>query len=91
MSGAGHHSRRLPDRARHALAEFFRLEAAGGILLILAALLALIFANTGLRPLYVALQSLPVTVAIGELKIAKPSLLWINDGLMAIFFLLVSL
>ncbi len=84
-------SQRLHQRALHALGEFFRLEAAGGVLLIAAALLALLFANTALRPLYVALQSLPVTVAIGELKIAKPSLLWINDGLMAIFFLLVSL
>jgi NhaA family Na+:H+ antiporter len=91
MSGARLRVQALPDRARHALAEFFRLEAAGGILLILAAVLALVFANTTLRPLYVALQSLPVTVAVGELKIAKPALLWINDGLMAIFFLLVSL
>ena len=41
--------------------------------------------------LYVAILGTPVAVQVGALKIAKPLLLWINDGLMAIFFLLVAL
>ncbi|MCL1634675.1 Na+/H+ antiporter NhaA [Luteimonas sp. SX5] len=81
----------LPGRAVHALSEFFRLEAAGGILLIAAALLALIFANSPLQAWYLAFQEMPVQVRIGEFSIDKPLLLWINDGLMAVFFLLVAL
>jgi len=81
----------LPERARLALGEFFRLEAAGGILLIGAAALALLCANSPLQPLYEAFRELPVEVRVGALAIAKPLLLWINDGLMAVFFLLVAL
>ncbi|MGV8931138.1 MAG: Na+/H+ antiporter NhaA [Luteimonas sp.] len=73
------------------LRDFFQLEAAGGILLIAAALLALLLANSPLRDLYAGFRELPMQLRIGELDIAKPLLLWINDGLMAIFFLLVAL
>ena len=75
----------------HALTEFFRLEAAAGIVLIAAAVLALIAANSPLEEAYEAFRSMPVQVRVGELEIAKPLLLWINDGLMAVFFLLVAL
>ena len=78
-------------RAVNALTEFFRLEAAGGILLIAAALLALILANSPLEELYDAFRDMPVEVRVGAIGIAKPLLLWVNDGLMAIFFLLVAL
>jgi Na+:H+ antiporter, NhaA family len=71
--------------------EFLRLEATGGLLLFAAAVLALILANTPLAWLYNDLLDTGVVVQIGALKIAKPLLLWINDGLMAIFFLLVGL
>lgn len=71
--------------------EFFRLEAASGILLLIATLLAMLAANTALSGLYDALLQTPVEVRIGELQIAKPLLLWINDGLMAIFFFLIGL
>lgn len=81
----------LPERAVIALAEFFRLEAAGGILLIGAAALALLCANSALEPTYHSFRDLPVAVVFGGLTIAKPLLLWINDGLMAVFFLLVAL
>ncbi|MHB8913290.1 MAG: Na+/H+ antiporter NhaA [Lysobacter sp.] len=81
----------LGARALHGLTEFFRLEAAGGIMLIAAAVLAMIAANSPLEQAYDAFRALPVQVRIGELDIAKPLLLWINDGLMAIFFLLVAL
>ena len=78
-------------RAANALARFLHLEAAGGILLIGAAVLAMIFANSPLEEVYEGFLELPVQVRVGELDIAKPALLWINDGLMAIFFLLVAL
>ncbi len=70
---------------------FFKLESAGGILLMFAAALAVVFANTPLHPYYELLLDMPVEVRIGALEMAKPLLLWINDGLMAIFFFLVGL
>lgn len=73
------------------IADFLRLESAGGILLIAAAGLAILFANTPLASAYQALLSVPVEVRVGNLEIAKSLLLWINDGLMAIFFFLVGL
>jgi NhaA family Na+:H+ antiporter len=86
-----HARRSLSGRALQALADFLRLEAAGGILLIAAALLALLCANSPLEAFYDGFRELPVAVVFGDLQIAKPLLLWINDGLMAVFFLLVSL
>ena len=79
------------QRARLALLEFFRLESSGGILLVLAAILALVAANTPLSASYLAFFDLPVQVRVGPLNLDKALLLWINDGLMAIFFLLVGL
>ncbi len=70
---------------------FLKLESAGGILLIAAAMLAILCANTPLDPYYNLLLSTPVEVRVGDLQIAKPLLLWINDGLMALFFFLVGL
>lgn len=71
--------------------DFFQRESAGGILLIFAAIAAIILANTPLNAYYSLLIETPVVVQIGALEIAKPLLLWINDGLMAMFFLLVGL
>jgi NhaA family Na+:H+ antiporter len=81
----------LASRALNALTDFLRLEAAGGIMLIAAAALALLCANSPLEEFYDGFRELPVAVIFGDLQIAKPLLLWINDGLMAVFFLLVSL
>lgn len=74
-----------------AIERFLRLESAGGIILIIAAALALIVANSPLSSYYDLLLDTPVEIRIGNLEIAKPLLLWINDGLMAVFFFLVGL
>jgi Na+:H+ antiporter, NhaA family len=79
------------SRAARALGDFFRLEAAGGIVLIAAAALALLIANSPLAGMYARLLDLPLQVRVGEFEVHKPLLLWINDGLMAVFFLLVAL
>lgn len=71
--------------------QFLKQESAAGILLMLAAISAIIIANTPLFGLYNLLIDTPVVMQIGALKIDKPLLLWINDGLMAVFFLLVGL
>ncbi|MCP1474837.1 NhaA family Na+:H+ antiporter [Pseudomonas sp. EB276 TE3739] len=76
---------------RSTFTRFFQLEAASGLLLIAAAILALIINNSPLSWLYTGLLDTPVVAQIGALKIAKPLLLWINDGLMALFFLLIGL
>lgn len=74
-----------------AMQRFFKLESASGILLMVATLLALLLANSNLAHLYGALLDTPVAIVIGELSIHKPLLLWINDGLMAVFFFTVGL
>jgi len=73
------------------IADFLELESAGGLLLVAAAALALVCSNSPLRHAYDALLKIPVEMRFGSFAIAKPLLLWINDGLMAIFFLLVGL
>jgi NhaA family Na+:H+ antiporter len=70
---------------------FFRMESSAGILLFMSAVLALIIANTPWSQYYNLLLDTPVAIQIGALNIAKPLLLWINDGLMAVFFFLVGL
>lgn len=70
---------------------FFKQNTAGGILLIISAVLAIIIANSPFAHFYDLLINTPVEVQVGALEIAKPLLLWINDGMMAVFFLLVGL
>ncbi len=73
------------------LREFLRLEAAGGLLLIAAAGLAMLVANSPLDSFYTDSLALPLEVRVGTFQVAKPLLLWVNDGLMAVFFLLIGL
>ncbi|MCP3994875.1 MAG: Na+/H+ antiporter NhaA [bacterium] len=71
--------------------DFLKTESAGGIVLMATAVLALVVANTGAAGLYAYFIETPVEVRVGALQIAKPLFLWVNDGLMAIFFFLVGL
>jgi NhaA family Na+:H+ antiporter len=73
------------------LRDFLRLESAGGLLLIGAASAALIVANSPLQGLYEAFLDLHLTILVGDFGVAKPLHLWINDGLMAVFFFLIGL
>lgn len=73
------------------LRRFLKLETASGMILVSAAVVAMIVANSPLSSHYSLLINLPVEVRVGTFEIAKPLLLWINDGLMAIFFFLVGL
>ncbi len=73
------------------ISRFLRLEASGGIILMFSAVIALVLANTPWQSWYALLIETPVEIRIGTLEIAKPLLLWINDGLMAVFFFLVGL
>lgn len=71
--------------------EFAKLEASGGILLLAFAIVALIWANSPFGQSYIDLWHVKVTVGGGAAVISKDLLHWINDGLMAVFFLLVGL
>ena len=71
--------------------EFIKKESSAGILLIFVTILALALKNSFLSEYYSAFLATPVEVRFSDLHIAKPLLLWINDGLMAIFFLLIGL
>jgi NhaA family Na+:H+ antiporter len=75
----------------NALRDFLKLEAASGMLLVVASVAAMVVANSPLQGLYASLIDLPVEIRVGGFQIAKPMLLWINDGLMALFFLMVGL
>ncbi len=81
----------LSRRAAQEFADFIRLESFGGILLVIAAAIALVAANSPLAGAYTELFNLQVQLRAGRINLDKPLLLWINDGLMAIFFLLVAL
>ena len=71
--------------------EFIKKESSSGILLIFVTILALLLKNSPVSELYDAFLHTPVEVRFGALHIDKPLLLWINDGLMVLFFLLIGL
>ena len=79
------------DGAITAIQKFMKKDTSGGIVLMIAAVLAMIANNTVLAPWYSGFLNAPVTLQLGDLVIAKTAVLWINDGLMAIFFFLVGL
>ena len=66
-------------------------EAKGGLVLIAATILALVAANSPWASAYQAALDVPIAISAGTLALDKPLILWVNDGLMALFFLLVGL
>ena len=77
--------------SRKALAAFISVETAGGLVLLAAAIAAMVIANSVLAADYHSWLSTPVSLSVGGFAINKNLLLWINDGLMAIFFFLIGL
>ena len=73
------------------MTDFLKKETAGGIILMIAAVAAILCANSSFETYYRLFLSTAVEVRVGGFEIAKPLLLWINDGLMAIFFFLIGL
>jgi NhaA family Na+:H+ antiporter len=71
--------------------QFFKLEAAGGLLLIFAVIAAMVFANSPIASNYIAFWQQDLTIGLEDFQLKKPIQLWINDGLMAIFFFLIGL
>jgi Na+:H+ antiporter, NhaA family len=71
--------------------EFIKRESSSGILLMFATVLALVFSNTALSPLYHSFLHIPVEIRFGALQLDKSLYHWVNDGLMAVFFLLIGL
>lgn len=71
--------------------EFIKLESAAGIVLFVTAVLAILIDNTPLATYYESFFRVVINFSIGDFKIEKPLLLWVNDGFMSIFFLLIGL
>lgn len=74
-----------------AIEEFLKKESSAGILLIFVTILALFLQNSFMTEFYTNFLHTPVEIRFGKLQIAKPLLLWVNDGLMAVFFFLIGL
>ncbi|MBI9066167.1 MAG: Na+/H+ antiporter NhaA [Salinivirgaceae bacterium] len=70
---------------------FFKTESSGSILLFIATITALIIANSPLFELYDSILHQPLKIGFQDFKLEKPLILWINDGLMAIFFFVIGL
>jgi len=79
------------ERVMRPFQEFIRLEASGDILLLLCTLIALIWANSPWSEAYFSLWQTKLKIGIGSFVIDKPLILWINDGLMAMFFFVIGL
>jgi NhaA family Na+:H+ antiporter len=71
--------------------EFISKKPSSGFVLIFATILALALSNSFLAPLYDAFLHIAVEIRVGALELSKPLYHWVNDGLMAIFFLLIGL
>lgn len=81
----------IPPRLRSAIHDFMKMESTGGVLLLIASIFAMILANSPMEGVYNLILDTKVTIKIGDFGISKPMFLWINDGLMAIFFFLIGL
>lgn len=81
----------MNNESQSFIKKFIRQESFAGILLVSTALIAILIANSSLNPYYTLLIDTIVEIKIGTFEISKPLLLWVNDGLMAIFFFLIGL
>ncbi|SAK89512.1 Na(+)/H(+) antiporter NhaA [Caballeronia arationis] len=81
----------IANKAFTALEHFLHVEAAGGIILLIAAAMALIWANSPLGGSYHAFLELSLSLGLGGYQFSKPVHFWINDGLMTVFFLVVGM
>ena len=75
----------------NSLKKFMRLESSGGIVLMVAVILAMLVKNSPLSELYIQFLNINGIAQIGALKLEKPLFLWVNDAWMAIFFFLVGM
>ena len=98
MGGSDHGTDALPelpeapvDRLVEPVARFLHVEAASGIVLLGATVLALGLANSPLGPAFLALWKTPVAFSIGGFALDHSLKHWINDGLMAVFFFVIGL
>ncbi|MEN8147910.1 MAG: Na+/H+ antiporter NhaA [Campylobacterota bacterium] len=76
---------------KQSLLNFFKGGSAVGVLLIIATVLAMLLSNSPFAHMYENFLDIPVVISVHEFSIAKPLLLWVNDGLMAIFFFMVGM
>jgi NhaA family Na+:H+ antiporter len=81
----------MPEQIISSIKNFLKLESASGILLMGAMILAMLMNNSFLDDAYQAFIAIPIVVQFGNLVIDKPLLLWVNDGLMALFFFTIGL
>lgn len=81
----------ISQRARYSIERFLKIEAASGIVLVIAAIIALGWANSWLAESYHALWSMPVTLEIGSFTVSRTLQFFVNDGLMTVFFLVIGM
>ena len=79
------------DRLLSPIKDFLRIEAAGGILLLAATAIALVWANSPWSQSYDDFWHIPISVGIGSFQLSHSLAHWVNDGLMVIFFFVVGL
>ncbi|MGY8879404.1 MAG: Na+/H+ antiporter NhaA, partial [Dehalococcoidia bacterium] len=79
------------DRVLTPFEEFLKIEASGGILLLLATVVALVWVNSPWSDSYKDLWQTKITIGPSGFDLSKAAILWVNDGLMAIFFFVVGL
>lgn len=84
-------ARRIAKQVLYPIERFLHIEAASGIVLLASALLALVWANSPWSSSYEHLWHTPITLGVGQFLFAQPLHFWVNEGLMAIFFLVVGL
>ncbi|MFO8130294.1 MAG: Na+/H+ antiporter NhaA [Bacteroidales bacterium] len=83
--------KKIVDKIFQPFEQFFKAEASSGILLVVASILAIILANSPLSDAYFSFWNTHIKIGYSKVQLDKPVILWINDGLMAIFFFFVGL